>query len=204
MSSCTGHPWIRDHGVAPDRPLDPAVLSRIKQFSAMNKLKKMALRVSTSLFGARSSVNLIHVYTKQYSNRSITSYSFCVPTYGGTLWNQIALFLRLFARAMLHLLTRSLFQQVIAESLSEEEIAGLKEMFQTMDTDNSGAITYDELKEGLRRYGSTLKDTEIRDLMDAVSTTPFGMLVCLFSFKDLESNVSQTSNLSKGNMCSPL
>jgi calcium-dependent protein kinase len=97
------HPWIRDHGVAPDRPLDPAVLSRIKQFSAMNKLKKMALRV-------------------------------------------------------------------IAESLSEEEIAGLKEMFQTMDTDNSGAITYDELKEGLRKYGSTLKDTEIRDLMEAVSS----------------------------------
>ncbi|GMP64493.1 hypothetical protein CsSME_00025743 [Camellia sinensis var. sinensis] len=58
--------------------------------------------------------------------------------------------------------------QVIAESLSEEEIAGLKEMFQAMDTDNSGAITFDELKAGLRRYGSTLKDTEIRDLMDAV------------------------------------
>lgn len=42
---CSGHPWICDHGVAPDRPLDPAVLSRIKQFSAMNKLKKMALQV---------------------------------------------------------------------------------------------------------------------------------------------------------------
>lgn len=59
--------------------------------------------------------------------------------------------------------------QVIAESLSEEEIAGLKEMFKTMDTDSSGAITFDELKAGLRRYGSTLKDTEIRDLMEAVS-----------------------------------
>uniref|UniRef100_A0A0D9ZPT2 non-specific serine/threonine protein kinase n=1 Tax=Oryza glumipatula TaxID=40148 RepID=A0A0D9ZPT2_9ORYZ len=104
-----GHPWIRDHGVAPDRPLDPAVLSRIKQFSAMNKLKKMALRV-------------------------------------------------------------------IAESLSEEEIAGLKEMFQTMDADNSGAITYDELKEGLRKYGSTLKDTEIRDLMDAADIDNSGTI----------------------------
>ena len=60
------------------------------------------------------------------------------------------------------------FVQVIAESLSEEEIAGLKEMFKAMDTDNSGAITFDELKAGLRKYGSTLKDTEIRDLMDAV------------------------------------
>lgn len=61
-----------------------------------------------------------------------------------------------------------LFSQVIAESLSEEEIAGLREMFQAMDTDNSGAITFDELKAGLRRYGSTLKDIEIRDLMEAV------------------------------------
>lgn len=37
-----------------------------------------------------------------------------------------------------------------------------------MDTDNSGAITFDELKAGLRKYGSTMKDAEIRDLMDAV------------------------------------
>lgn len=41
-------------------------------------------------------------------------------------------------------------------------------MFQSMDTDNSGAITYEELKAGLRRYGSTLKEAEIRALMDAV------------------------------------
>ncbi|KAL3597776.1 hypothetical protein D5086_009413 [Populus alba] len=103
------HPWINDNGVAPDRALDPAVLSRLKQFSAMNKLKKMALRV-------------------------------------------------------------------IAESLSEEEIAGLKEMFKAMDTDNSGAITFDELKAGLRRYGSTLKDIEIRDLMDAADVDNSGTI----------------------------
>ena len=49
LFACAGHPWICEHGVAPDRALDPAVLSRLKQFSAMNKLKKMALRVSTQL-----------------------------------------------------------------------------------------------------------------------------------------------------------
>ncbi|CAA2980099.1 calcium-dependent kinase 26 [Olea europaea subsp. europaea] len=103
------HPWICENGVAPDRTLDPAVLSRLKQFSAMNKLKKMALRV-------------------------------------------------------------------IAESLSEEEIAGLREMFKAMDTDNSGAITFDELKVGLRKYGSTLKDTEIRDLMDAADVDNSGTI----------------------------
>lgn len=52
--------------------------------------------------------------------------------------------------------------------MSEEEITGLKETFQAMDTDNSGTITFEELKGGLRRAGSTLNDQEIRELMDAV------------------------------------
>lgn len=38
------HPWVQIEGVAPDKPLD-SVLSRLMQFSAMDKLKKMALRV---------------------------------------------------------------------------------------------------------------------------------------------------------------
>ena len=59
--------------------------------------------------------------------------------------------------------------QVIAESLSEEEIAGLKEMFKMIDTDNSGQITFEELKAGLKRFGATLKESEIYDLMQAVS-----------------------------------
>lgn len=51
--------------------------------------------------------------------------------------------------------------QVIAESLSEEEIAGLKEMFKMIDADNSGHITPEELKKGLDRVGANLKDSEI-------------------------------------------
>jgi hypothetical protein len=62
-----------------------------------------------------------------------------------------------------------LFFQVIAESLSEEEIGGLKELFKMIDTDNSGTITYEELKDGLKRVGSDLMEPEIQALMDAVS-----------------------------------
>lgn len=60
--------------------------------------------------------------------------------------------------------------QVIAETLSEEEIAGLKEMFKMIDADNSGQITLEELKNGLERVGANLKDSEIHGLMQAVST----------------------------------
>ncbi|EER90764.1 hypothetical protein BDA96_01G065100 [Sorghum bicolor] len=103
------HPWVCVDGVAPDKPLDSAVLSRLKQFSAMNKLKKMALRV-------------------------------------------------------------------IAESLSEEEIAGLKEMFKMLDTDNSGHITMEELKNGLQRVGANLMDSEINALMEAADIDNSGTI----------------------------
>ncbi|CAH9122042.1 unnamed protein product [Cuscuta epithymum] len=103
------HPWVQVGGVAPDKPLDSAVLSRMKQFSAMNKLKKMALRV-------------------------------------------------------------------IAESLSEEEIAGLKEMFKMIDSDNSGQITFEELKAGLKRVGANLNESEIYDLMQAADVDNSGTI----------------------------
>ncbi|CAI9760900.1 unnamed protein product [Fraxinus pennsylvanica] len=103
------HPWVQVDGVAPDKPLDSAVLTRLTQFSAMDKLKKMALRV-------------------------------------------------------------------IAESLLEEEIAGLKEMFKMIDTDNSGYITFEELKAGLKRFGANLDESEIYDLMKSADVDNNGTI----------------------------
>ncbi|KAL4395488.1 hypothetical protein S245_006177 [Arachis hypogaea] len=103
------HPWVQEGGLAPDKPLDSAVLSRLKQFSAMNKLKKIAIRV-------------------------------------------------------------------IAESLSEDEIAGLKEMFSMIDTDNSGQITLEELKKGLERVGANLKESELLWLMEAADVDNSGTI----------------------------
>lgn len=40
-----------------------------------------------------------------------------------------------------------------------------------IDTDNSGSITFEELKQGLKRVGSNLMESEIKDLMNAVENT---------------------------------
>ncbi|PIA60139.1 hypothetical protein AQUCO_00400793v1 [Aquilegia coerulea] len=103
------HPWIKEDGEAPDTPLDNAVLSRLKQFRAMNKFKKVALRV-------------------------------------------------------------------IAGCLSEEEIIGLKEMFRNMDTDNSGTITLEELKQGLSKQGTKLSEYEVKQLMEAADADGNGTI----------------------------
>ncbi|KAI3823871.1 hypothetical protein L1987_05316 [Smallanthus sonchifolius] len=103
------HPWLREGGEALDKPIDSAVLSRMKQFRAMNKLKKLALKV-------------------------------------------------------------------IAESMSEEEIKGLKAMFVNIDTDKSGSITYEELKTGLARLGSKLSEAEVKQLMEAADVDGNGTI----------------------------
>ncbi|KAL6882635.1 hypothetical protein ACP4OV_011325 [Aristida adscensionis] len=102
------HPWLKEGG-ASDRPIDSAVLSRMKQFKAMNKLKQLALKV-------------------------------------------------------------------IAENLSPEEIKGLKQMFNNMDTDRSGTITVEELKEGLRKLGSKISEAEVQKLMEAVDVDKSGSI----------------------------
>ncbi|KAI4336738.1 hypothetical protein L6164_015228 [Bauhinia variegata] len=103
------HPWMKEGGEASDKPIDSAVFKRMKQFRAMNKMKKLALKV-------------------------------------------------------------------IAESLSAEEIQGLKQTFNSMDTDGSGTITFEELKTGLSRLGSKLSENEIKQLMEAADVDRSGSI----------------------------
>lgn len=48
---------------------------------------------------------------------------------------------------------------------------GLKQMFRGMDTDNSGTITIEELKQGLAKQGTRLTEQEVKQLMEAVSSS---------------------------------
>ncbi|XP_025809940.1 calcium-dependent protein kinase 14 isoform X2 [Panicum hallii] len=66
--------------------------------------------------------------------------------------------------------------RVIAGCLSEEEIRGLKEMFKSMDSDNSGTITVDELRRGLAKKGTKLSEAEVHQLMDAADADGNGTI----------------------------
>ncbi|KAK6139765.1 hypothetical protein DH2020_018263 [Rehmannia glutinosa] len=49
-------------------------------------------------------------------------------------------------------------------------------MFETIDTDNSGYITFEELKAGLKRFGANLNESEIHDLMKAADGDDSGTI----------------------------
>ena len=73
----------------------------------------------------------------------------------------------------IYLFLINILTQVIASNLSEEEVTGLKELFRSIDTDNSGTLTMEELKQGLAKQGTMLADYEVRQLMEAVSVVNY-------------------------------
>jgi calcium-dependent protein kinase len=103
------HPWLHDSRKNPDIPLGDTVRARLQQFSAMNKLKKKALRV-------------------------------------------------------------------IAEHLSLEEVADIKNMFDGMDVNKNGKLTFEEFKAGLRKLGNKMSDSDLHILMDAADVDKNGTL----------------------------
>ncbi|KAE9621694.1 hypothetical protein Lal_00032988 [Lupinus albus] len=66
--------------------------------------------------------------------------------------------------------------RVIAEHLSVEEAAGIREGFQVMDTANRGKINRDELRVGLHKLGHQVPDEDIQILMDAGDVDKDGYL----------------------------
>lgn len=69
---------------------------------------------------------------------------------------------------------------MVAEHLSAEEAAGIKEMFQSMDINNTGRLTLEELKYGLHKLGHQIADADAKILMDAVSFIQVNILLFFF------------------------
>ncbi|XP_027364204.1 calcium-dependent protein kinase 32-like [Abrus precatorius] len=66
--------------------------------------------------------------------------------------------------------------RVIAEHLSVEEVAGIKEGFELMDTSNKGKINIDELRVGLQKLGHNIPDGDVQILMEAGDVDKDGYL----------------------------
>ncbi|KAK1400512.1 Calmodulin-domain kinase CDPK protein [Heracleum sosnowskyi] len=67
---------------------------------------------------------------------------------------------------------------VVAASLSDEEIHGIREMFNTWDTDKNGNLTPEELKLGLINNGKNISDPDVQMFMKAADLDGNGTLNC--------------------------
>jgi len=60
---------------------------------------------------------------------------------------------------------------VVADNLSDEQLAMFKKMFDMMDKDKNGNLSFEELKDGLSMIGHAIPDPDVQMLMEAVSAS---------------------------------
>lgn len=59
---------------------------------------------------------------------------------------------------------------MVADNLSDEQIDVFKQMFNMMDKDKNGNLSFEELRDGLSMIGHAIPDPDVEMLMDAVSS----------------------------------
>eukprot|EP01025_Chloroclados_australasicus_P028622 TRINITY_DN2836_c0_g1_i1.p1 TRINITY_DN2836_c0_g1~~TRINITY_DN2836_c0_g1_i1.p1 ORF type:complete len:483 (-),score=89.09 TRINITY_DN2836_c0_g1_i1:463-1911(-) len=65
---------------------------------------------------------------------------------------------------------------VVGQCLSVEEIAGMKELFKSIDTDNSGTITIQELRDAMQKWGHKIPEDQIMAIMQSADVDGDGTI----------------------------
>ncbi|KAL1537796.1 Calcium-dependent protein kinase 33 [Salvia divinorum] len=152
------HPWLKEGGEASDKPIDSAVLTRMKQFRAMNKLKKLALKVIAENLSTEEIHGLKAMFTNMDTDKS-----------GTITYEELKAGLARLGSKLTETEVRQLMDAADVDGngtidyiefitatmhrhrLEREE--NLYKAFQYFDKDNSGFITRDELETGMQEHG---------------------------------------------------
>ncbi|XP_031490865.1 calcium-dependent protein kinase 2-like [Nymphaea colorata] len=173
------HPWIKEGG-ASDKPIDSAVLSRMKQFRAMNKLKKLALKVIAENMSEEEIKGLKAMFTNMDTDKSGTI------TYEELKSGLARLGSRLSEAEVRQLMDAAdvdgngsidyiefITATMHRHKLEREE--NLFKAFEYFDKDKSGYITKDELELAMKDYGMGDEAT-IKEIIAEVDTDNDGRI----------------------------
>jgi len=154
------HPWMKVQGVASDKPLEPEVLSRMKKFAKMNKLKKEALKVIASSLPAHELKGLREMFRAMDAdnNGTITVEEMrkALQDKGAKLGNEEVRRVMESMVEVSHGDAKIDYDEFIAATLHASKVNRddlLLKAFQHFDKDGSGCISQEELKEALAHLG---------------------------------------------------
>ncbi|KAI5673808.1 hypothetical protein M9H77_14172 [Catharanthus roseus] len=174
------HPWIKEDGEAPDTPLDNAVLDRLKQFRAMNKFKKVALRVIAGCLSEEEIMGLKQMFKGMDTDNS-----------GTITLEELKHGLAKQGTKLSEYEVKQLMEAADADGNGtidyEEFITATMHMnrmdreehlytaFQYFDKDNSGYITIEELEQALRDFGMS-DGKDIKEIISEVDADNDGRI----------------------------
>ncbi|KAL9691238.1 hypothetical protein QQ045_011657 [Rhodiola kirilowii] len=174
------HPWIRVGGDATDKPLDSAVLSRMKQFRAMNKLKQLALKVIAENLSEEDITGLKSMFSNMDTDKS-----------GTITYEELKSGLARLGSKLSEVEVKQLMEaadvdgngtidyiEFITATMHRHKLErdeNLYNAFQFFDKDSSGFITRDELESAMKQYGMGDEAT-IREIISEVDTDNDGRI----------------------------
>ncbi|CAB4263692.1 unnamed protein product [Prunus armeniaca] len=68
--------------------------------------------------------------------------------------------------------------RVVADNLPDDQIDGIRQLFNMMDIDNNGNLNFEELRDGLVKIGHHVTDPDVQMLIDAADGDGTGTLNC--------------------------
>ncbi|XP_030542928.1 calcium-dependent protein kinase 2-like [Rhodamnia argentea] len=174
------HHWIKEGGDASDKPIDSAVLSRMKQFRAMNKLKKLALKVIAENLSEEDIQGLKAMFANMDTDKSGTITYEELKTGLARLGSKLteAEVKQLMEAADVDGNGSIDYIEFITATMHRHKLEREEHLyvaFQHFDKDNSGFITMDEIETAMRGYGMGDEDT-IKDIIAEVDTDNDGRI----------------------------
>ncbi|KAK9155719.1 hypothetical protein Sjap_003199 [Stephania japonica] len=174
------HPWMREDGEASDKPIDSAVLSRMKQFRAMNKLKKLALKVIAENLSEEEIKGLKAMFANMDTDKSGTI------TYEELKTGLARLGSKLSETEVKQLMDAADvdgngsidYIEFITATMHRHRLERdehLYNAFQYFDKDNSGFITKDELESAMKEHGMG-DDSSIKEIISEVDADNDGRI----------------------------
>ncbi|CAJ1971401.1 unnamed protein product [Sphenostylis stenocarpa] len=174
------HPWLKEGGNASDKPIDSAVLSRMKQFRAMNKLKKLALKVIAENLSEEEIQGLKAMFTNMDTDNN-----------GTITYEELREGLQRLGSKLTEAEVRQLMDaadvdgngsidyiEFITATMHRHRLERDEHLygaFQYFDKDGSGYITRDELESAMKENGMGDEDT-IREIISEVDTDNDGRI----------------------------
>ncbi|CAN6374355.1 unnamed protein product [Urochloa humidicola] len=173
------HPWLNDGFVTPDKPIDSAVLSRLKNFSKMNMLKKMALRVIAERMSEEEIGGLKELF-KMFDTDNSGSITIDKLTNGlkrlGSELTEIEIH-DLMDAADVDSSGTIDCAEFIAATLhmnKVERVENLLHAFSCFDKDGNGYITTDELSQACHKFG--VDRVHLKDLIKDIDQNSHGKI----------------------------
>lgn len=174
------HPWMREGGEASDKPIDSAVLSRMKQFRAMNKFKKLALKVMAENLSEEEIKGLKAMFANMDTDSSGTI------TYEELKTGLARIGSRLSEAEVKQLMEAADvdgngsidYLEFISATMHRHRLERdehLYKAFQYFDKDNSGHITREELETAMTKHGMGDEAT-IKEIISEVDTDNDGRI----------------------------